>query len=313
MADVLVAPSASTMTMLPHQDPYQGVPAQSMGNQRIVPRPARHSMYYGQQIPQYGGFHDAPVMRPDPRAVAQLQRQSMHQYSRVAHPDSGSSTTSTVSTSSNHSARYAVSKDDLIVGMKQRSFTREPRVSGNAAATVSSPDLSLANGSPEVKSPDRYRRLSKRFDNASIQQPDLKRPMSMPLESKARQEHLPLPAPRMQIRTSSYDDSMVASRYKRRSLVGRPESVVVAPAPVTTQVNASALTWSQVVAGGHNVQGPLPPPGANRSLTNFRPVSVGNLRGMQNHPGAVSGMSVYICSANFPRHGTLLMEAHSHK
>jgi hypothetical protein len=188
--------------------------------------------------------------------------------------------------------------------MKQRPLYRDTRVAANQAASMSTPDLTLAV-TPQQRqdaakpSPDRYRRLSKRFDNAIAQpEPPLQRPVSMSF-SQAIQAEPVLAAPRPQsLRVSSYDDGVLgpASRYKRRSLVGRPDSFV-ATNPVTSPVNANAtaLTWSQVVAGRHNVQGPLPPPQPfNRNFAALRPQSMNDLRVLSQQPPFVSCTYVFL-------------------
>jgi hypothetical protein len=288
MAEVLVASSPSTISILHPQDPYQSMAPQPMSAPRGVPRGARSLAYYGPPISQYQ-LQNVPIVRP-----GQLQRHSVGQYIQVAHPDSSSSTTSTDSTSSNRSSRYAVSKDDSIVGMKQRPGFRDTRVASNQAASMSTPDLSLAATPQQHQeqakpSPDRYHRLSRRFDNVAQADPVKQRPLSTSFAQTIQPEQIhTVPRPQA-VRVASYDDSVsgTAARYKRRSFAGRPDSFV-ATNPITSPVNANAtaLTWSQVVAGRHNVQGPLPPP-QPLNLATLRPQSMSDLRMLTQPPNFV--------------------------
>jgi hypothetical protein len=283
MADVLVPASPGSMTMLHSQDPYQNVPTQPLNGSRVVARGTRSSVYYGQPIPQYQ-FQSAPILRQDARAQ---NRHSLNHYVRTTDPDSSSSTASSASSSSNQSASFARSADDSIVGVKQRqSLNRDIRAPSNVAATRSTPDLTIIPPQDAVKpSLDRYRRLSRRLDNNSsslpVEAPKIQRPSSSMGFTPSKDKLSAARPPAM--RQASYDDSALASasRYKRRSLVGRTEPLVTPP-PVTSPVNASVLTWSQVVAGRRNFQGPLPQPVAvDRDLRNFRPLSMNDLRSLQ--------------------------------
>jgi hypothetical protein len=290
MAEVL-APigSTSTMTMLHTQDAFQA-PNQAglTATRRQLPR---NSMY-NQQAPQVAyrrptsvpispyAFQSTPQLRQDFRqGAAPVFKQPMNQqghYIRAPYQDSSASSTSSTSSSSNRSigSPYALSKDDSVLGTKHHHSFIDTRVSHNMAASLSTPDLSIPAHDGVKTTPDRYKRNSRNMENVHSptapipgfdSSPQL-RPASAPFIPKEYQRPVnEISNPKrfsMGARASSFDDFSVgtnATRYKRRSVVGRVENSPIVQ-PVASPVNVSVPTWSQVVAGKHNFQGPLPPP-----------------------------------------------------
>jgi hypothetical protein len=278
MAEVL-APISSTM--LHTQDAFQPPSSQpniSAHRSSQVPR--------GLAYPQTG-YRTGPSAPISPYAFQSTPplRQDRHQVStytsvpsrpgvtfRPPYQDSSASSVSSTSSSSNRSVPgNHGSIDDSILALKNRQTLRDSRISSNMAASLSTPDLALpSRDAHEVKaSPNRYHRLSQRFDNPPVKQSanEAARP-AQPVAAPPAQLNRPTvdrnatvaSRPPIGGRTGSFDDAMIpapnSARYKRRSFINRVDSsqAIVPVAPVM------APTWSQVVTGKYSHQGPLPPP-----------------------------------------------------
>lgn len=214
-------------------------------------------------------------MRQDKRlSAAPVLRQPPNQLFRHPYQDSSASSTSSASSSSNRSGGpYHISKDDSVLSTRQRQSFPDSRFSRNIIASASTPDLSLPSNFEVKPSPDRYKRSSRVMENVppvnGSQTPDQSpqlRPVSAPLASNSDHRSLSdsLATKRLSLglRSDTFDDYGAptnATRYKRRSGIGRTDSSPAVQS-IATPINASAPTWSQVVAGKHNIQGPLPPP-----------------------------------------------------
>jgi hypothetical protein len=270
------------------QDAFQPPPNQSnMPGHRAsqVPRgaiyPQTTTMSYrpapAAPISPYA-FQTTPPLRQDPRLGHQMatykQVPSRPGVSfRAPYHDSSASSVSSTSSSSNRSipGNRVASIDDSVLAVKNRQLLRDHRISTNMAASLSTPDLSLPSHDAVKSSPDRYHRISRRIETSPIQQFANEtirpvRPVSTPngrIDQPAvfDRNSLVITRPPVGGRTGSFDDSLSpapnSARYKRRSVINRVDSSQIIPPMAPVNV---APTWSQVVAGKHNFQGPLPPP-----------------------------------------------------
>jgi hypothetical protein len=244
-------------------------------------------------------FQSTPHLRQENRTLsAPVYRHSMGPppSSRYQQEDSSSSSTASTASSSNLSSvgQHHTSKDDSSVGIKQRQTLRDNRHSTALVASLSTPDLSLGAYDAIKASPDRYRRISRRFEE-----------VTNPSSSQQIQDTQVVPRPLLPTQVSlgsqqtvgnafsdtrqgSYDDAtgsrqQSSTRYKRRS-VGKMDA---GPAPVVTiasPINSSVPTWSQIVAGRHN---PALLPPSHRPVRHVRSSS-GDLRGSSPRPSSVS-------------------------
>jgi hypothetical protein len=274
------------MTIPYSQDAFQNPnPSGLTAARRQLPR----NSVYNQQLPNMGyrgpssvpispyAFQTTPQLKQDvrPSPNSSSKHPPGNDYFRAPYQESSASSTSSTSTSSNrsHGSPYAVSKDDSVLGVRQRQSFIDTRVSHNMVASLSTPDLSLPSHEPIRPSPDRYRRISRNMENVPsnhLPQSADSSPMLRPVSAPFLQRENPQPLhdgfnPKrasMGPRTGSYDDFNVginATRYKRRSGIARVDSNTSIQ-PLPSPVYVAAPTWSQVVAGRHNFQGPLPPP-----------------------------------------------------
>jgi hypothetical protein len=244
-------------------------------------------------------FQSTPHLRQDSRTLsAPVYRHSMGPppSSRYQQEDSSSSSTASTASSSNLSSvgQYPASKDDSNVGIKLRQTHRDNRHSTALVASLSTPDLSLGSYDATKASPDRYRRISRRFEEVT----NLPGSQQVQDTQAGARPHLPTSVSSgsqqtagnafSDTRQGSYDDAsgnrqQSSTRYKRRSL-GKMDS---GPAPVVTiasPINSSVPTWSQVVAGRHN---PALLPPSHRPVRHVRSSS-GDLRGSSPRPSSVS-------------------------
>jgi hypothetical protein len=302
MAEVL-APigSSSTMTIPYSQDAFQNPnPSGLTAARRQLPR----NSVYNQPLPNMGyrgpssvpispyAFQTTPQLKQDvrPSPNSSSKPPAGNEYFRPPYQESSASSTSSTSTSSNrsHGSPFAVSKDDSVLGARQRQSFADNRVSHNMVASLSTPDLSMPSNEPSRPSPDRYRRISRNMDNvnsSNLPQSADSSPMLRPVSAPFLQRENPQPfsdgfnvkRASMGPRTGSYDDFNVgtnAARYKRRSGIGRVDSnSPIQPLPSPVQI--APPTWSQVVAGRHNFQGPLPPPQQLQRPSHMRSSSYG--------------------------------------
>jgi hypothetical protein len=285
MAEVL-APigSTSTMTILHPQDAYSS--SNQAGLSAARRQMPRNSMY-NPQLSGYRGPSSVPIspyafqatpqlkqdVRPGTTPTSKQPMNQQGQYARIPYQDSSASSTSSTSSSSNRSAGpYALSKDDSVLGTRQRHSMVDTRTAHNMVASLSTPDLSLPSHETVRPSPDRYKRFSRSYENtppppqqgydASPKIRPVSAPLGIPHDQRSLNEPPNVNRLSMGPRQGSFDDlgpTMNATRYKRRSGVGRIDASTPMH-PVASPINASVPTWSQVVAGRHNFQGPLPPP-----------------------------------------------------
>jgi hypothetical protein len=276
MAEVL-APISSTM--LHTKDAFQ--PA---SNQSNIPGHRSSHVPRGVVYPQ-PAYRTAPAAPISPYAFQStppLRQDTRHQVPtykavpgrpgvsfRPPYQDSSASSVSSSSSSSNRSVPgNHGSIDDSVLALKSRQTLRDNRISSNVAASVSTPDLSLpSHEAHEVAKafPDRYHRISRRFDNPPVLQPAKEaarpaQPAAAPERPAVDRNSIVVSRPPLGGRTGSFDDAHLpapnSARYKRRSFINRVDSsqAIVPVAPVM------APTWSQVVTGKYSTQGPLPPP-----------------------------------------------------
>jgi hypothetical protein len=264
-------------------DPFQpGAQGQPHLAQARLNQMQRHSMYNPQvagigyrgtpqlQMSPYG-FQPAAQPRPNLRANANpAYRHSMGPTVGYQYHDSSASSTASSSTSSNRSlaGRYAVSKDDSVLGIKPSHALGDTRSSTARIASFSTPDLSMGSFEAPRMPAQRYHRLSRQFDagppSPQLPQSAQQSPTRPALQQASSSQARPRSAegsPELQARQGSPEDTtnrVQNSRYKRRSVVKPDSSPVVGPVPFNA--NSSAPTWSQVVSGVHNMQYPLPPP-----------------------------------------------------
>jgi len=248
-------------------------------------------------------FNTAPQVAENKRMSAPVLAKTNavnHLRNQKFYNESSSSSVSTASSSSNQSSHYTLSKDDSTIGFRQR---QNGKVSTNMAASLSTPDLSIAHNQASQApkpSPDRYRRPIRQPENASppgdqkSQERKQIRPTTAPIPPYSHRSTSDFtPRPQL-VSPQNAEDTITtggstSSRYKRRSVANLDSPVT---APSLPPPNLPGPSWSQVVAGKHNFGGPLPPPGPPiRPGHHLRSASSGENRAPPQFKQAVSLLS----------------------
>jgi hypothetical protein len=275
MAEVL----APIPQMLHTQDAFQPPPQAGISAHRSSQAP--RGVVYPQTSYRTGSsapispyaFQSTPPLRQDrhqhPMSTYKAVPSRSGATFRPPYQDSSASSVSSTYSSSNRSVPgNHGSIDDSVLVIKNRQTLRDNRVSSNMAASLSTPDLSLPSQEVAKASPNRYHRLSQRFDTppakAASEAARPVQPVAAPPAQLERptvdRNSIVVSRPPIGGRTGSFDDTMSpapnSARYKRRSFINRVDS----SQPIAQAAPVMAPTWSQVVTGKYSQQGPLPPP-----------------------------------------------------
>lgn len=243
-------------------------------------------------------YQNPQVLKQDRRKSAgPILRQHSLQQPMPPYHESSSSAASSASSSSNQSGNNVISKDDSVLGYQHQQNILQNRLSANMAS-MSVPDLSIANNQFARPSPDRYRRNSRQPDSLpSAESQDYQRqvrPVSAPIPSYSIavppqnfQQAPPSPIRRYPTdESASLQQAQNAGRYKRRSIATIGAASQTSNRSVSTPAMGIGPSWSQVVAGKHAYHGALPPPAAPQSKPHHVRSNSGEIRAQGMRPSS---------------------------